>query len=249
MNTALVTGGGSGIGREITLALAKQGIKVYIAGRRLENLKETQSLSDGAIECIVADVSSEEGWQLVHQTIVESQLHYLVHNAAMAEPLRPLAKVEPHEWRQHMAVNLDAPMFLTQRLLDKLSCGSRILNISSGLAHYTIGGAGVYSISKAGLLMLHKVWQEEWSELGILAGSIMPGAVDTPMQDTIRDSKHGSEFQSQDFFRNLKSDGMLLPAKSVGCRIANMLVNMSDQDFCSKEWDIDDGEVIGCNER
>jgi len=233
---ALITGGGSGIGQALAKKLADKKLNVFIVGRRENKLEETRQYSTEYIFPIVADVSTETGRGTIAETIGNKQLNYLVHNAAVAEPLKTIDEISLVEWRQHSAINLEAPLFLTQQLLSNLTKGSRILNISTGLAHRALAGAGAYSVSKAGLYMLCQVWNEELSSRGILAGSVQPGVVDTGMQQVLRSDKR---FVNQEFFESLKNEDRLVPADVVAETLAWMLLKMNDEEFIEKDWRIE----------
>ena len=128
-------------------------------------------------------------------------------------------------------------MFLTQLLLPNLTNGSRVLNISSGLAHFAFAGAGAYSVSKAGLHMLYQIWNEEFAARGILAGSVQPGIVDTEMQDTLRSDK---DFINQSFFLSLKQENKLTSPDEVAKVLSWMLLTMKKEQFIEKDWRIEE---------
>ncbi len=144
------------------------------------------------------------------QTLSGCNLQYLVHNAATVEPLKPLIEVTLEEWKNAISINLEAPIFLTQDLYSLMSAGTRILNISSGLAHTTLPGLSVYSITKSALLMAYNAFKEELLGEGILFGSVQPGIVDTDMQMNLRDEKHKKHFSSQAIFEKFKRDDKLI---------------------------------------
>ncbi len=210
---------------------------VYIVGRRENKLEETKSYAPESIISIAADIATVIGRELIAKNVGDNKLTYLVHNAAVTEPRKTIDAVSLEEWRQHNAINLEAPMFLTQLLLPNMVKGARLLSISSGLAHRALMGAGAYSISKAGLYMLCKVWNEELSSRGILAGSVQPGIVDTEMQQGLRTDK---QFASQELFNSLKAKNKLISADTVANRLVWMLLEMSDSEFIEKDWRIEE---------
>jgi NAD(P)-dependent dehydrogenase (short-subunit alcohol dehydrogenase family) len=238
MKVALITGGGSGIGRALAMHLASLGLEVYIVGRRADKLQETATSHPTRIYPIVADVSTEQGRTTVAAAIpAGTKLNYLIHNAAIADPLAVFEKITLADWRKIQAVNVEAPLFLSQLLLPKLIKGARILHISSGLAHRPLLGSVAYCASKAAMHMIYQGLQEELKPHGVLVGSVIPGIVDTEMQAHIR-SKDARDYPLVDNFKNFVKDGQLQPAGKVAAGIAKLLLQTSDSQYPSKDWDV-----------
>ncbi|MFN7096938.1 MAG: SDR family oxidoreductase, partial [Gammaproteobacteria bacterium] len=183
---AVVTGGGTGIGRAVALRLSRQeNLSVLIIGRTLQSLQETQQLAEKPIAIVQADVSTAEGRDAILNAIPEhAHIAYLIHNAAIMDGSE-LKNISLESWRHQMAVNVEAPLFLTQKLLPFLKEG-RILHISSGFAHMPTHGVGAYCISKAALYMMYKCLALELTNDHIAVGSLRPGPVDTPFQHKMR---------------------------------------------------------------
>lgn len=89
------------------------------------------------VTVISADVSNSEGRSKIRETVESTgkKLDYLVHNAGVLGPVKPLMDVSLEELRHHHSINVEGPLFLTQQLLGSLKDGSRILHVSSGAAH------------------------------------------------------------------------------------------------------------------
>ncbi|MBZ0130130.1 MAG: SDR family oxidoreductase [Rhodobacteraceae bacterium] len=180
---ALVTGGGTGIGEAIALALAAEGAEVTITGRRPEALADTAAKSP-RIHPLVMDVNSEKS--VVDGTAAAIKAHgpITIHvaNAGIAET-SPFARTKLEFWRKVMTTNLDG-VFLTCREVvpGMLESGwGRIITISSiaGLKGLKYGAA--YSASKHGVIGLTRVLSEEYMGKGITANAICPGYVRTPI--------------------------------------------------------------------
>ncbi len=152
---SIITGGGSGIGRALAKRLSSRAQPVLIIGRNADKLHETkdQSSNPSYIHTVVADVSLPEGRQSIVQSLDDFGIDHvsnLVHNAALLEPVGPLLDVQMDEWKKHMAVNVEGPLFLTQSLVDRLKKGvnedgenqkgGRVLHVSSGAAHHGYQG-------------------------------------------------------------------------------------------------------------
>ena len=242
---ALITGGGTGLGRALAHELAAHGLSVLITGRRAEPLASTAAAASG-IEHVAADVATSDGRARIVAAVGARKLRFLIHNAGVLTPVGPLAEVALDDWRQSQAVNVEAPLFLTQALLPQLSAGGRVLHISSGAAHHGYAGWGAYCAGKAALHMLYQVWNLELARDGIAVGSLRPGVVDTPMQELIR-SQPEQRFPVVERFRTLKKEGQLRSPEAVAEFAARVLLDTSDHDFAAQEWDISDAASASRN--
>ncbi|MFB4204812.1 MULTISPECIES: SDR family NAD(P)-dependent oxidoreductase [Arhodomonas] len=232
---SVITGGGSGIGRALARRLAGAGGRVLVVGRRRLALEETAEGHDG-IEVVAADIAEAAGRDSVATAVGERAVRYLVHNAGRLEPVGPLAGVSVGAWRASQAVNVEAPLFLTQALLSRLP-GGRVLHVSSGAAHRAIPGWGAYCTSKAALYMLYTVLREELRDRDIAVGSLRPGVVDTDMQALIREQDE-ADFPAVARFRALKEAGELEPPERVAAFVEAVLTGTETAAFGAEEWDI-----------
>ena len=186
---AIVTGGGSGIGQGVAEALAREGAKVVVCGRRAEPLKRTVTAIEevgGDGLAVQADVSQvEDVARLVRQTLeAYGRVDILINNAGIGGS----GAIHEHDidtWDRVMAVNLRGP-FLTARAalpLMREQGRGHIVNISSesGLEHYH--GNGAYGVAKHALNALGEYIQRENQELGIRVDTICPGMVITEMTE------------------------------------------------------------------
>jgi len=234
---AVVTGGGTGIGRALCEELVRRGLQVLAVGRRAEPLHALASAFPGRIEPLAADVGAPEGRAAVAAALgTDVKLRFLVHNAATLAPVGPLRELCPDALRAHLAVNLEGPLFLTQQLLPMLA-GGRVLHVSSGAAHHAYAGWGPYCMSKAALHMLYQVWREELAGSAIRIGSARPGVVDTPMQALIR-ATPPERFPRVARFEQLHREGQLRRPAEVAQFLAWLLLATDDAAFEAAEWDI-----------
>jgi NAD(P)-dependent dehydrogenase (short-subunit alcohol dehydrogenase family) len=189
---ALVTGGGSGIGAAIAKALAAEGAKVVIAGRRAERLAKTvkaiKAVGGTALD-IPADVSREvEITALVEETVAAfGPIDILVNNAGMHARHAPVHEHKTSTWDKTMALNLRTPFLLARAVLPGMRQKryGHIVNISSIAGLKVPVGAGAYTISKHALNTLTELIQLENQDYNIHAHAICPGMVDTPMAEGI----------------------------------------------------------------
>ncbi len=184
---AIVTGGGSGIGRELALRLCQEGVKVVFCGRRQASLDETMRLiqaQGGTATAVQADVSKERDVERLVNTALSAYgtLDILINNAGISGGDH-IHEAGVEDWDQVMGVNLRGP-FLTARAVLPVFRQKRsghIINISSesGLNYYD--GDGVYGLSKHALDDMGEYIQRENQSLNIRVNTICPGMVVTEM--------------------------------------------------------------------
>ena len=181
---ALITGGGTGIGRATAERFAQEGAKVLICGRRKGPLQETASTYPEAISFLPVDVASTEDRTQALRTIVDryGQLDILVNNAGVSV-VAPFEGHTPDQIKLILDVNLTSPMLLTLEALPLLKAtkGS-IINVSSAGARYQgMPPAGItpYSASKAGLNQWSKTLATELGPDGIRVNVVAPGLTET----------------------------------------------------------------------
>ncbi|HEY1015930.1 MAG TPA: SDR family NAD(P)-dependent oxidoreductase [Herpetosiphonaceae bacterium] len=152
---ALVTGGGSGIGRGIALALARRGMALALAGRRADRLAAVAAeiqAAGGSASCLQADLTDPgQIADLAERAAALGLLRVLV-NCAGALAGGPFAERSPAEIEQAVALNLLAPLLLTRRLLPELRArGGAVVLVGSMLSFVPLPGAALYAATKHGL--------------------------------------------------------------------------------------------------
>jgi NAD(P)-dependent dehydrogenase (short-subunit alcohol dehydrogenase family) len=231
--TALVTGGGRGIGRSIALSLAKRGAAVALMARTANDIEqvagEITALGGRALP-LAGDVANlVDVVRVVEQTKRElGSIDILINNAAILGPLDATDQVDPTTWVQAQQVNLIGAFYCQRSVMpDMLASGwGRIVNISSGAATGTgMSRASAYSVSKAALDMLSKATGAEVSGRGIAITSVYPGIVDTAMQAEIRSAPedHADPALVQRFRENY-ARGLLADPDHVGELIAAVVL-------------------------
>lgn len=182
---ALVTGGGTGIGRGIAEAFAAAGARVALAGRRPEPLEETAGAIGEAAIAVPGDVTKEDDRRRIVAETVSGLggLDVLV-NCAGAVVSRPAAELDEEEWERMLRVNLTAVMLLSRQALPHLrkrrGC---IVNVSTGASLQPVPGYAAYGASKAALNYASQVLAMEAAP-DVRVNVICPGGVDTPIFET-----------------------------------------------------------------
>ncbi|MEZ4734681.1 MAG: SDR family oxidoreductase [Caldilineaceae bacterium] len=188
--TALVTGGGTGIGRAVAVVFANAGAKVVITGRREAKLQETCALASGphTILPYVADVGErEQVAALVAWTNQQvGQIDILVNNAGVNVVERRVEVLKPEAWDYLMNVNTTGVFNTIHAVLPQMRerRDGVLITVSSlaGVRASTLGGAA-YSASKHAVNALIKVISVEEKDNGIRATIVAPGEVNTPILD------------------------------------------------------------------
>lgn len=184
---AVISGGGSGIGREIALELARRGHDLALLGRREEPLRQTleDSGADGlALSCDVSDASSVRG--AADQIHVRWSAAEIVVPAAGVAHIAPLTDLTPESFAETVSVNLTGTALLLQALLPAMRERGRgwIFPILSVAARRAFPGWSAYCASKWGLAGLVAALREELAGSGIRITALYPGATDTPIWDS-----------------------------------------------------------------
>ena len=232
----VITGGGTGIGRALAIALAARGKTVLIIGRREACLQETATHSS-SISYLCADVSSAKGIDSIKDYLDSyPKISALVNNAGTLGLIEPINTLHSATWLETINTNLNAPLFLSQQLYSKLLNG-RVLNIGSGAAYIPIQGWSAYCVSKAALAMLTRCWQVESQSVHF--ASVMPGICDTEMQNILR---HATQMDPEQvsFYKRLKETDHLISPETVAEFLCWLLLEVDNTHFISKEWDIYD---------
>jgi len=193
MQRALVTGGGTGIGRGIALALSQRGWAVALAGRRLAPLADVVKeieVNGGRAAALTVDLAQVEAClNLVERArqALEGELDGLVNNAGVMLPGR-LERLAAADLQQAVQVNLTAPLLLTRAALPDLSASQRrtgrpgrVALVASQAARMALPYAAVYSATKAGLYGLGEALRFELEEAGVHLLTANPPAVETAM--------------------------------------------------------------------
>lgn len=243
---AVITGGGRGIGRQIAAGLAARGARVALLARSENELAAAVAAiraSGGVATAIVADVRDSA---VVARAVnrVRSELGppvVLVNNAAVVAPLGPTATLDPATVAMSVAVNVVAPIALATIVLPDMLAAKwgRIVNVSSGIAATpaAMPGMTVYAASKAALEAHTLNLAAELEGTGVTVNVYRPGAVDTAMQQWIRDqpaAQIGASLHAR--FMAMQASGHLLtPEQS-----ARSLLNRIASPQSGQIWSADD---------
>lgn len=187
---ALITGGGSGIGRALAIEASRRGMSVALVGRRRDKLEETRARLAAGSDCLIvpADVTSPDARRAVRDRVQDAwgRLHVLVNNAGIVAA-GPLAETEDADLERLMATNVVAPMAMTRELLPLLRAGepARVVNLGSMFGDIAFPMFAAYSASKFGLRGLSNALRRELAGLGIGVTYVAPRGARTEATQAI----------------------------------------------------------------
>jgi len=201
---ALVTGAGRGIGKAISVSLAKAGCRVVLAARTREQIEAVQKeilSKEGDALAIPTDLTVDED---IQRLVEESQAKWgavdiLINNAGWGKRA-PVVGASLTDWDQTFRLNLRAPMVLAKALLPKMIAKREgaVINIGSVSGKTGEANGAAYSASKFGLIGFTQSLYEEVREHSIKVAVILPGFVDTPLIPPNRQLDRSKMIQADD---------------------------------------------------
>jgi len=226
LNVYIITGVSKGIGFELAKQLSE-------AGQFIVGIARTECELDG-MTFILGDLSETEQLETLMIEAIEAapqdaSSFTLINNAGMVEPIGLIGSVSAEEMTKAIAVNLTAPMIISNAFISKLKNfdgSKRIVNISSGAGRNAYEGWGTYCTTKAGLDHFSRViaLEQVSAEHPVEIVSIAPGIIDTGMQETIRGSKEEA-FPLLERFIDYKEKGLLSSAEQTAQKLISFLKN------------------------
>ncbi len=224
---AIVTGVSRGLGEAFAADFLARGFAVAGVGRR--SSPKLTGARYTFVECELADAAAIDAavaGPFAALRASQPGLAVLVNNAATAAPVGVHGTLAGVDIAFALAVNLAAPAALANqfiRTFDDARCDRRIINVSSGAAERTLGGAGAYCVAKAGLEMLTRTIAAEQSGASLAAITLRPGIVNTEMQVFMR-SQAADALPSVGMFQAFHSGGQLVDAATVARKSIERLV-------------------------
>jgi NAD(P)-dependent dehydrogenase (short-subunit alcohol dehydrogenase family)/peroxiredoxin len=244
--TALISGGGRGIGRAIALQLAQRGSHVAVAARSKGQLLETTSAiaaAGGHAHPIVADLAAPgAGTALARRALDElGRVDILINNAAVVAPLGASTGVDLEVFARAFTVNVTSVAELTFPLLPGMleRRWGRVVNVSSGIVATPAAmvGANAYPATKAAIEAHTVNLAAELAGTGVTVNAYRPGSVDTAMQAWIRDQDPDAIGRAlRDRFTERHAAGDLITPEAS----AAALIRRLESDDTGEIWDVAD---------
>lgn len=248
---ALISGGGSGIGRATALAFASRGYDVALLGRRRDPLLETARRcgEKGAeAEVLVADVGQEDQIEAAISALDARWQHLdvLVNNAGMAG-FGTIESIGVELWEEVLRVNLTGPFLLSRRLLPKLRRGRHpaIVHVASTLGLVGLKGAAAYCAAKGGLVNLTRAMALDHAGEGIRVNAVCPAVVDTAMLEA--DRGEGPQKRYKEQLVHLHPLGRIATAEEVA-EVIVFLASPTAAFVTGAVMTVDGGQLAGFSE-
>ncbi|MDF2457080.1 MAG: family oxidoreductase [Cytophagaceae bacterium] len=187
---ALVTGGSRGLGKNMALHLAQKGIDVILTynSKKDEALAVVKEIENSgrkaaALQLNTGEVSSfdaffEEMKKVLKNTFNTDRFNFLINNAGIGIHAS-LAETTEEQFDALMNIHFKGVFFLTQKSLPLIHDGGRIINLSTGLARFSLPGYGAYAAMKGAIETLTKYQAKEFGARNIAVNVIAPGAIET----------------------------------------------------------------------
>jgi NAD(P)-dependent dehydrogenase (short-subunit alcohol dehydrogenase family) len=227
---AIVTGASRGLGRNTAIALARNGVDVI--GTFHSNRKEADETA-AAIAALgrkavmfqldTGNVASFPGFASEVRTALQNtwsrnSFDFLVNNAGIGIHAS-FAETTEADFDRLMTIHFKGVFFLTQKLLPLIADGGRIVNLSSGLARFSLPGFAAYASMKGAIEVLTRYLAKELGSRGITVNTVAPGAIETDFGGgAVRDNK-----QVNDFVASVTALGRVGVPDDIGPAIANLL--------------------------
>lgn len=224
--SAIITGSGRGIGREIALSFAREGALLLLADRQAEGLsrvaEEARALG-GKAQPFVADVSNAADVERMAQAAFShfGKVDILVNNAAVIGPTAPLHEIGESDWAEVLAVNLTGPFLCARAVLGDMIArrSGRIINIASIAGKIAYPLRSPYAASKWGLIGMTMALAAEVGRYNITVNAICPGPVEGErMARVIEERAHALGISKEEVerrFRQAAALGRMVKAKDV----------------------------------
>lgn len=201
-HTAIITGGGRGIGKAIAESFARHGVNIVVVDVNMDIAKETSSeLEKLGIKSIAlkADVSNSSDVASIFENAVKEfgKIEILVNNAGITRD-GLLLRMKEEDWDAVMNINLKGTFLCSKeavKVMSKQRYG-RIINIASVVAFMGNPGQANYSASKAGIVGLTKTIAKEYASRGITVNAVAPGFITTAMTDALPENVKQEMFKA-----------------------------------------------------
>ena len=227
---AIITGGSRGLGRSSALALADKGIDVVFtyhsnseAAQEVIDVIKQKGQKAFAVQLDTRDVSAFAAFTQQVKSILlrefgREDVDYLLNNAGTGLHAS-IEETTYAELEDMLAIHVKGPFFLTQALLSLMKDGGHILNVSSGLARFSLPGSAAYAMAKGAVEVMTRYMAKEFASRQIRVNTLAPGAIATDFRDgNVRDNPQMNQMVS-----SITAFGRVGEADDIGNAVAMLL--------------------------
>ncbi len=243
--TALVTGGGTGLGAAITRALHAAGAAVVITGRRSEPLAALSAELE-RVEGIVCDVADPASVDRLAADLADREISVLVNNAGIAGPVAPLTEIDVEAWDEVFATNVRGVFLVCRAFLPAMVArgAGDVINLASVSGKRPLVRRTPYCASKMAVIGLTSTLAFEVGPAGVNVNSLSPGPVDGPRMDRnfrLEAERSGGTYdEAVDSFVSRAALGRMVTETEVGAAVLAMLAMPG---LCGADIDLSAGMV------
>lgn len=243
--TALVTGGGTGLGAAITRALHAAGAAVVITGRRSEPLAALSAELE-RVEGIVCDVADPASVDRLAADLADREISVLVNNAGIAGPVAPLTEIDVEAWDEVFATNVRGVFLVCRAFLPAMVArgAGDVINLASVSGKRPLVRRTPYCASKMAVIGLTSTLAFEVGPAGVNVNSLSPGPVDGPRMDRnfrLEAERSGRTYdEAVDSFVSRAALGRMVTETEVGAAVLAMLAMPG---LCGADIDLSAGMV------
>lgn len=196
--TAVITGGGTGIGLATAVRLAAEGAHVFIVGRRKTELDAAVEIIGSAATAVPGDISEPDDLDRLYDVVRAHGrgLDVLFANAA-AGGIATLEQVTEEHFDLTFGVNVRATLFTVQKALPLLNEGASVILNASTAADRGQEALGTYAASKAAVRSFARTWANELKGRGVRVNAVSPGPIDTPAISGLVGEQQAAVFKAQ----------------------------------------------------
>jgi NAD(P)-dependent dehydrogenase (short-subunit alcohol dehydrogenase family) len=243
--TALVTGGGTGLGAAITRALHSAGASVVITGRRPEPLTAlSQELE--RVDGIVCDVADPAAVDRLAATVADREISIVINNAGIAGPVAPLTEIDVAAWDEVFDINVRGVFLVCRAFLPAMVArgAGDVINLASVSGKRPLVRRTPYCASKMAVIGLTSTLAFEVGPAGVNVNSLSPGPVDGPRMDRnfrLEAERSGRSYEEAvETFVSRAALGRMVTETEVGAAVLAMLAMPG---LCGADVDLSAGMV------
>lgn len=244
--TALVTGGGTGLGAAIARKLHGAGAEVVVTGRRPEPLKKLAEALGERARWEVVDVAEPASVDHLAGQLADTEVSILINNAGIAGPVAPLTDITVEEWDEVFDINVRGTFLMCRAFLPGMVSRGRgdVINLASVSGKRPLVRRTPYCASKMAVIGLSSTLAFEVGPSGVNVNTLSPGPVEGPRMDRnfrLEAERTGGTYeQAQDAFVSRAALGRMVTEEEVGAAVLAMLAMPG---LCGADVDLSAGMV------